>query len=63
MSDIQWQKSSFSTNGVECIELASTIEGLFVRESDAPETLVMASQPALRAFLSHVREGRFDHLA
>jgi Domain of unknown function (DUF397) len=63
MSYMQWQKSSFSTNGVECIELASSVESLYVRESDAPGTLLVASPKALRALLSRVREGRFDYLS
>ncbi|MEW2581465.1 DUF397 domain-containing protein [Streptomyces syringium] len=62
MSDIQWQKSSFSTDGNECIELARSGEAVLMRESDAPDLIVTSTPSKLSAFLKGVKAGEFDHL-
>lgn len=62
MSEIQWQKSSYSTDGEECVELASAAELVLVRESDGPNTIITSSQANLRAFMLGVKAGDFDHL-
>ncbi|MBH5337130.1 DUF397 domain-containing protein [Streptomyces pactum] len=64
MPDSTWVKSSFSeTGGNACVELATTEDnGIAIRESEIPGT-VMATRPAsLRAFLGAAKAGRFDGL-
>ncbi|MFV8128805.1 DUF397 domain-containing protein [Streptomyces syringium] len=62
MSDIQWQKSSFSTDGNECIELARSGEAILMRESDTPDLIISSSPEKLLAFVRGVKAGEFDHL-
>ncbi|MEU3353619.1 DUF397 domain-containing protein [Streptomyces sp. NPDC037389] len=55
MSELQWQKSSFSGpsgNNGECIELATTeARTVHLRESDTPTITLSPSHHALRALL------------
>jgi Domain of unknown function (DUF397) len=60
--EIIWQKSSFSQGNVECVELAAIADGILMRESDDPETVVTTSRDKLRAFVLGVKAGEFDHL-
>ncbi|KOG91970.1 DUF397 domain-containing protein [Streptomyces varsoviensis] len=55
MPELSWQKSSFSTDQANCVELATSPAGIHLRESDAPEAIVTAKRPALRAFVRAVR--------
>lgn len=53
MSEIRWQKSSFSTETAACIELANPeAAAILLRESDAPHTVIATSPAALRALLA-----------
>ncbi|MBC2874829.1 MULTISPECIES: DUF397 domain-containing protein [Streptomyces] len=62
MSEVKWQKSSFSNDRDECIELASEIPGeVLIRESDAPGATIKASRAKLRAFISGVKAGGLRH--
>ncbi|MFE7189183.1 DUF397 domain-containing protein [Kitasatospora sp. NPDC057541] len=65
MSEIIWQKSSFSAGDAEnaCIELASGAGGFcFLRESDEPALVMTVDIPMLRALLLATKAGEFDHL-
>ncbi|WP_338677339.1 DUF397 domain-containing protein [Streptomyces sp. SCSIO 30461] len=62
-SGIQWQKSSASTGGEQCLELAERDGDILVRESDDPEVIVKTSPEKLRAFIAGVKNGEFDHFA
>ncbi|MEU7045275.1 DUF397 domain-containing protein [Streptomyces varsoviensis] len=55
MPTLRWQKSTFSTDQANCLELAASPAGVHLRESDAPEAIVTAKRSALRAFLRAVR--------
>ncbi|MQY15649.1 hypothetical protein SRB5_58370 [Streptomyces sp. RB5] len=57
-----WKKSSFSQASGECIEISATSDGILIRESDDPETIVTTDKAKLRAFLLGVKAGEFDHL-
>jgi hypothetical protein len=59
MSDIQWQKSSYSANNGEsaCVELARTTNVLLLRESDAPGVISAATPARARALLQAVKGG------
>lgn len=63
-AEIHWQKSSFSNggDGAQCIELASTADGIVIRESSDIGAVVTTSREKLRAFLLGVKAGEFDHL-
>lgn len=62
MSDIQWQKSSFSMeNGNnDCVEIAESAGAVLVRESDEPGVISAASPARARALLRAVKQGVFD---
>ncbi|MGA5817697.1 DUF397 domain-containing protein [Kitasatospora sp. NPDC094028] len=63
MSDPDWQKSSFSSESVNCIELAAAPDSsIRLRESDDPDLILTTSPDGLRALLRGVRAGEFDHL-
>jgi hypothetical protein len=62
--EIQWQKSSFSTDSEgNCLELATQGDDILVRESDNPDVIVQTSRAKLAAFLAGAKAGEFDHLA
>ncbi|MET7902670.1 DUF397 domain-containing protein [Streptomyces sp. NPDC005355] len=67
MSDIQWQKSSYSADaeGNACVELAHAPDAaaILLRESDEPQTVIATTPAALRAFTRAVKAGRFDHVS
>ena len=61
MSDLVWQKSSFSGDDAsrDCVEVATAPGGetLLLRESDAPDTVLRATPISLRALLGATRSG------
>ncbi|ADI10349.1 hypothetical protein SBI_07229 [Streptomyces bingchenggensis BCW-1] len=65
MSDIQWQKSSYSADGPgnNCVELARTPDSILLRESDEPHAVITTTPAALRALTHAVKAGRFDHVS
>lgn len=60
-ADIEpWRKSSFSQNG-DCVEVAFSDEGIFVRNSRRPRGGVLEfNDREWLAFLAGVRHGEFD---
>jgi hypothetical protein len=62
MSDAHWQKSSYSAQQANCIELAAAEGAIRVRESDAPDVHLATNPSALRAFLAATKAGAFSHL-
>lgn len=58
MSELLWQKSSFSSGDVNtnCIEIASGPSVLHLRESDDPGVVINPGRSAIRAFLSHLKD-------
>ncbi|MBB4891225.1 hypothetical protein FHS39_000225 [Streptomyces olivoverticillatus] len=59
-ADARWQKSSFSTDAVECIELAACEPRILTRESDAPRTVISTSPAPARALIARAKAGRLD---
>ncbi|MGA5817687.1 DUF397 domain-containing protein [Kitasatospora sp. NPDC094028] len=58
-----WQKSSFSGDSANCIELASAPDSsIRLRESDDPDLILTTSPAGLHTLLRGVRAGEFDHL-
>ncbi|MFD4911340.1 DUF397 domain-containing protein [Kitasatospora purpeofusca] len=65
MSEILWQKSSFSggDTGNACLELArDAANRRFLRESDETGTVLITGADELRVLLLAVKAGEFDHL-
>ncbi|MFH9423426.1 DUF397 domain-containing protein [Streptomyces sp. NPDC017529] len=53
----RWQKSSYSNEGVNCVNVAAAPDGTFrLRESDAPEAILSATRGSLTAFLAAIKE-------
>ncbi|MEV8061323.1 DUF397 domain-containing protein [Streptomyces antimycoticus] len=61
MSDVKWHKSSFSTDGANCVELAAAGNGIRIRESDEPDAVVRTTPAALGVFIRAIKAGRLDH--
>ncbi|MGW3570737.1 DUF397 domain-containing protein [Streptomyces sp. NPDC000941] len=62
MSDLNWQKSSFSDGaGPNCVELATTHDRIHIRESDDPGTAIHTTPATLRRFIRAVKTGGLDH--
>jgi hypothetical protein len=65
MSDICWQKSSFSEQSPEasCVELARPGgAALLLRESDDPGVIATASPARVRSLLHATKRGAFDKI-
>ncbi|MGP3952772.1 DUF397 domain-containing protein [Streptomyces sp. 7N604] len=62
MSTYDWQKSSYSNEGANCIFVAAADDGsIKLRESDDPDVIVTTTPEKLRAFIYGVKAGEFDH--
>ncbi|GAB3119385.1 hypothetical protein GCM10027160_33310 [Streptomyces calidiresistens] len=55
MTHQEWQKSSFSTNGVECVEVARTPEAVLIRESEAPGRVLTTTPARLRGLVTALK--------
>ena len=55
-----WRKSSFSTSGANCVELATIDNGIHIRESDEPDTVLRTTPATLRSFIRAVKTGGLD---
>ena len=60
MSTLNWQKSSYSNEGADCLNVAETAGAILLRESDEPDTIVTVTPAALRFLLLAVKAGEFD---
>ncbi|TSB31607.1 DUF397 domain-containing protein [Streptomyces benahoarensis] len=58
----EWQKSSFSGEGAQCLHVAAPdSDTIKVCESDAPDVILTTSRANLKAFILGVKAGEFDH--
>jgi predicted secreted Zn-dependent protease len=56
----KWQRSSQCDSG-QCVEVAASGEVILVRQSDAPDGLILSfGHSAWSDFLDGVRKGEFD---
>ncbi|MBU7596609.1 DUF397 domain-containing protein [Streptomyces sp. P38-E01] len=62
MSDVKWQKSSYSSEGNNCMELgrSRTSDEVHVRESEDPGTVLHSSPARIAGLLDAVRDGRLE---
>ncbi|MFD4999616.1 DUF397 domain-containing protein [Streptomyces buecherae] len=61
-SEIKWQKSSKSTGGEQCLELADVSGEILVRESDDPNVILTTTPTKLRTLIQDIKAGKYDHL-
>ncbi|MFJ2193226.1 DUF397 domain-containing protein [Kitasatospora sp. NPDC087861] len=61
MSQLNWQKSSFSGDRADCVEIASDGELVYIRESDDPAHIVTTTRTKLNAWIRGAKAGEFDH--
>ncbi|RBQ14014.1 DUF397 domain-containing protein [Spongiactinospora rosea] len=58
---LTWRKSSYSTNGGDCIEIATSAPSVFVRDSKNPEGGILAfGQDEWRTFLARIKAGEIE---
>ncbi|MEV6971874.1 DUF397 domain-containing protein [Kitasatospora sp. NPDC093806] len=62
MKQLNWQKSSYSGENIDCVELASDGELVRIRESDAPAAVITTTKAKLAAWIQGAKAGEFDHL-
>ncbi|MFF2526584.1 DUF397 domain-containing protein [Streptomyces liangshanensis] len=62
-AQINWQKSSFSDAGAQCVEIAERDGAIVIRESDDPNVIATTSRAKFAAFIAGVKAGEFDHFA
>ncbi|MFE7561038.1 DUF397 domain-containing protein [Kitasatospora sp. NPDC057500] len=58
---MDWQKSSYSGDAAECVEIASDGELVHIRESDDPAAVITITKAKLAALLRAAKAGKFDH--
>jgi hypothetical protein len=59
---LHWQKSSYSSEGNNCLELATTPDGtIHLRESDNPTVVLSLERRELTALLHTTRRGISPH--
>ncbi|MEV6164494.1 DUF397 domain-containing protein [Streptomyces sp. NPDC052052] len=58
MVPLVWQKSSFSAEAANCVNVAAAPDGTFrLRESDDPDVILAATRAGLSALLASIKEG------
>ncbi|MFJ9692764.1 DUF397 domain-containing protein [Kitasatospora sp. NPDC101183] len=62
MHQLNWQKSSFSSDQANCVEIASADELVYIRESDDPTLIVTTTRAKLNAWINAAKTGAYDHL-
>ncbi|MEV2255836.1 DUF397 domain-containing protein [Streptomyces sp. NPDC050147] len=61
MNALHWQKSSYSSEGNNCLELAATPDKTTrLRESDEPAINLTLRPASLTALLRAIRQGAFE---
>ncbi|KNE82252.1 MULTISPECIES: DUF397 domain-containing protein [Streptomyces] len=63
MFPLDWQKSSHSGEGANCLYIAAVPDGTVrIKESDDPRITIGVSQDAFRALIRGVKAGEWDDL-
>ncbi|MFJ2874212.1 DUF397 domain-containing protein [Streptomyces sp. NPDC087298] len=59
MTPLVWQKSSFSGEAANCVNVAAAPDGtLRLRESDAPGVILVATRAGLSALVASIKENK-----
>ncbi|MFB6889495.1 DUF397 domain-containing protein [Kitasatospora sp. NPDC056327] len=61
MEKLNWQKSSFSGEDADCIEIASGSSDIHIRESDDPATVITATKAQLAAWIEDIKADNRIH--
>ncbi|MEU9320678.1 DUF397 domain-containing protein [Streptomyces sp. NPDC048295] len=57
MHAYNWQKSSYSNEGANCVNVAAAPDGtLRLRESDDPDVILVATRVGLSALVASIKE-------
>ncbi|MFJ9697192.1 DUF397 domain-containing protein [Kitasatospora sp. NPDC101183] len=59
---MEWQKSSFSGNSDDCVEVRAVGTLIDLRESDEGEVILRTTSLGFASLLQRVKVGEFDHL-
>lgn len=63
MSAHDWQKSSYSHEGTNCVYVAAgSPDVIKLRESDTPDVILTTTPVGLQTFIAAAKAGRFDQL-
>ncbi|MFJ2294350.1 DUF397 domain-containing protein [Streptomyces sp. NPDC087894] len=58
LAPLVWQKSSFSGEAANCVNVAAAPDGTFrLRESDEPDVILAATRVGLSALLASIKAG------
>ncbi len=57
---LHWQKSTFSGNQANCVEVASDGELIHIRESDEPGVIITTTKAKLTTWIRCAKTGEFD---
>ncbi|MGW7008640.1 DUF397 domain-containing protein [Streptomyces sp. NPDC054933] len=61
MSRLTWQKSSYSEEGANCVNVAISGDGsIYLRESDSPDVIVTTTPDRLGDLLQRIKSGALD---
>ncbi|MFJ9839978.1 DUF397 domain-containing protein [Kitasatospora sp. NPDC101155] len=63
MTDTEWQKSSFSGNVENCVEVRTANGAVELRESDEGHLILRTTPTTFAALLQGIKSGEFDHHA
>ncbi|MGW2541536.1 DUF397 domain-containing protein [Kitasatospora sp. NPDC001574] len=63
MSQLDWQKSSFSGDQANCVEVRGGAGLVELRESDDGEVIIRATPDAFADLLRAIKAGELDHHA
>ncbi|MET9292087.1 DUF397 domain-containing protein [Streptomyces sp. NPDC003077] len=55
-----WQQSSYCSEGNACVNVSADAEGIYLRESSAPEVTLRAARHPFRVLLLQLKEGVID---
>ncbi|WP_327074030.1 DUF397 domain-containing protein [Kitasatospora purpeofusca] len=62
MRQLNWQKSSYSGDAADCVEIAADGGLIHIRESDDPAIAITTTKARLAVWLQGAKAGEFDHL-
>ncbi|MFE6872531.1 DUF397 domain-containing protein [Kitasatospora sp. NPDC057692] len=63
MSGIEWQKSTFSGSGGDCVEVRAVGRSVQIRESDAADQIIQTTPQKFAEFLQDIKAGEFNQQA
>ncbi|KOV22886.1 hypothetical protein ADK60_24450 [Streptomyces sp. XY431] len=61
MEKLNWQKSSYSGDAADCVEIAADGGLIHIRESDDPAIAITTTKAKLAAWIQGTKAGEFDH--